>query len=112
LVLLAWTISRRVVRDIDETDRLKDEFLAAISHELRTPMNGIIGALSLLRATDVDDEQQGWLDVANRSAHSMMLSIDDLLQFSELAAGQEQLHTAIFSLRAGLDKLLETQRAE
>lgn len=112
LVLLAWTISRRVVHDIEKSDQLKDEFLAAISHELRTPMNGIIGALSLLRSTGLDEDQGGWLEIASRSANGMMMSIDDLLQFSELAAGQDQLHTGTFRLRPGLEKLLETQRIE
>jgi signal transduction histidine kinase/CheY-like chemotaxis protein len=112
LVLLAWTISRRVVRDIEKSDRLKDEFLAAISHELRTPMNGIIGALSLLRTTGVDEEQKNWIEIASRSANGMMMSIDDLLQFSELAAGQEQLLTSVFMLRPGLERLLESQRPE
>ncbi len=112
LVVLAWTISRQVVRDIEKSDRLKDEFLAAISHEMRTPMNGIIGALSLLRTTSLDEDQLGWLDIANRSASGMMMSIDDLLQFSELAAGQGQPHIARFRLRPGVEKLLEACRIE
>ena len=112
LGVLAWAISARVLREVNRSDRLKDAFLSAISHELRTPMNGIIGALSLLRATTLDREQVSWLDVANRSASSMMSSIDDLLQFSELMAGQEALHVGEFRLRGGLTRLLAALRPE
>ena len=112
LVMLAWGISRKVLRQISESDRLKDEFLAIISHELRTPMNGIMGALSLIRGTGLNDEQQHWVDVANRSANGMMMSIDDLLQFSEVSAGKGGSNLAAFRLRGGVEKLLESQQVE
>ncbi len=109
---LAWFISARVVKAINRSDRLKDEFLGTISHELRTPMNGVIGALSLLQSTGLDEDQKDWLEVANRSAGNMMMSIDDLLQFSELMAGQGPLQLGEFRLRTGLEKLLATLRPE
>lgn len=112
LLLLAWIIANRVLREITRGDRLKDEFLGAISHELRTPMNGVVGALSLLRTTALNEEQQSWLELARRSASGMLMSIDDLLQFSELAAGREALHLGEFRLRTGLVRLLETLQPE
>ena len=110
LVVLAWFVARKVLRDINESDRLKDEFLATISHELRTPMNGIIGAHSLLHETGLDKDQQYWLDVANRSSSDMILTIDDLLQFSELSAGKAQLSIGEFQLRDQLEKLVNDFR--
>ena len=112
LVVLAWLVSRRVVRDVNESDRLKDEFLATISHELRTPMNGIVGAHSLLRETGLDENQQYWLEVANRSSNNMVMTIDDLLQFSEFSAGKAKLVLNEFQLRTKLDLLLNDIRPD
>lgn len=112
LVVLAWLVSRRVLRDVNESDRLKDEFLATISHELRTPMNGIVGAHSLLRETGLDENQQYWLEVANRSSNNMVMTIDDLLQFSEFSAGKAKLVLNEFQLRTKLDLLLNDIRPD
>jgi len=112
LGLLAWTISVRVLVEINRSNRLKNEFLATISHELRTPMNGIIGALNLLRSGSLTPEQSSWVGVASRAASAMMMSIDDILQFSEILSGQSARHDAEFDLRAALEKLLATFRPE
>lgn len=112
LVLLAWMVSRRVLMSINESDRLKDEFLATISHELRTPMNGIIGAHSLLSSTTLNDEQYQWLEVARHSSNGMIHLIDDLLQFSEISARREAPLLQPFQLRPGVEALLESFRFE
>ena len=106
LLLLAWVISVRVLREIDRSNRLKDEFLGTISHEMRTPMNGIIGSLNLLSKVDLSPDQQVWLDAASRSADSMMLSIDDILELSEIMSGREQVELAPMRLRPIVDKVL------
>ena len=112
LGLLAWTISVRVLVEINRSNRLKNEFLATISHELRTPMNGIIGALNLLRSGSLAPEQSSWVGVASRAASAMMMSIDDILQFSEILSGQSARHDVEFDLRAALEKLLATFKPE
>ncbi|RLT94502.1 response regulator [Ketobacter sp.] len=112
LLLLAWIISVRVLREINRTNRLKDEFLGTISHEMRTPMNGIIGSLNLLSKVDLTEDQRVWLDAATRSAGAMMLSIDDILELSEIMSGREQVEVAAVRLRPLLDKLLVTYRPE
>ncbi|MBA53646.1 MAG: hypothetical protein CMK89_04260 [Pseudomonadales bacterium] len=94
LLILAWVISVRVLREIERTNRLKDEFLGTISHEMRTPMNGIIGSLNLLSKVELTPDQRVWLEAASRSADSMMLSIDDILELSEVMSGREQVDLA------------------
>ena len=75
-----------------EADRLKDEFVALISHDLRTPLTSIIGYTELAREevpdAPLDDERRGYLEVVARSAERLLRLVDDLLFVARLQAGK------------------------
>src|SRR5579872_2543000 len=68
----------------EAASRLKSEFLTNISHELRTPMNGIIGMTSVLLDTEVTADQRECLDTVRLSADSLLTLLNDLLDFSKI----------------------------
>lgn len=77
---------------VAETEaRVKAEFLAVMSHEVRTPMNGVLGMAELLAATRLDAEQRDHVDVLEASAQSLLAVLDDILDYSKLDAGRVQL---------------------
>lgn len=75
-----------------EADRLKDEFVALISHDLRTPLTSIIGYVELALDDDIepplDDERRNFLQVVARSSDRLLRLVDDLLFVARLQAGQ------------------------
>jgi signal transduction histidine kinase len=75
-----------------EADRLKDEFVALISHDLRTPLTSIIGYVELALDDDVepplDDERRSYLAVVSRSSERLLRLVDDLLFVARLQAGR------------------------
>jgi len=86
-------------RELAESNRLKDEFLSNISHELRTPMMGVMGALELLPGSDTPEELQQYQHIATGSARDMMRLVNNILVLSELRAGKLRLQDQRFSLR-------------
>jgi signal transduction histidine kinase len=86
--------AQRLERALDaakEADRMKSEFLSNVTHELRTPMNGVLGVAQLLRLTKLDAEQSELVDVLEVSASAQMALIADLLDFTCLESGHRTL---------------------
>jgi PAS domain S-box-containing protein len=79
--------------------RLKSEFLANTSHEVRTPLNGIMGMTYLLMGTSLDERQQLWLQTIQNSAGALLTILNDILDFSKIEAGMMAIEAVPFSLR-------------
>lgn len=81
-----------------EAQKAQELFMANISHEIRTPLNGITGMAGLLGSTPLNNEQQEFLDGIRESAESLMILINDLLDFSKISAGKLNLEKIEFNL--------------
>lgn len=102
--------SARRLEEALAADRSKSEFLANVSHDLRTPMNGIIGIAQLLRRTSLDERQDRMLGILLSSAAAQMTLIDNLLDIGRIEAGMRTLDEAPFdparTVREALDILM------
>jgi two-component system sensor histidine kinase/response regulator len=86
----------------------KSEFLARVSHEIRTPIHGIMGTLDLLQDTELEFEQREYVNMALSSANSLLAVINDILDFSKVEARQLELEETDFDLRTTLERAIET----
>lgn len=82
----------------------KDVFLANISHEVRTPLNGIIGMLTLLEDTTLNSEQKDYIDMTRECSFNLMTIVNDILDFSKLEAGKLTLDIKCIYLRRCIEK--------
>ncbi|UVJ43437.1 response regulator [Pseudomonas sp. LS1212] len=92
-------------QQLANSNRLKDEFLATVTHELRTPMNGVIGSLELMQTVPLGPELAQYQQTAAGSARDMMRMVDDILILTELQAGKLYPQREAFSLRGVLESL-------
>ena len=77
----------------------KSQFVATISHELRTPMNGILGMAYLLTNTPLNRTQQEYIDTINHSAQNLLLLINDVLDISKIEAGGLKIEHKPFDIK-------------
>ena len=94
---------------------VKDQFLATMSHEMRTPLHGILGLARLLldRLPDrpgVLHESRHQIELVERAGEHLLHIINDVLDFSRIEAGKLQIQHAAFDLRNLLDEIVELQR--
>lgn len=69
----------------------QSRFLATMSHEIRTPMNGVIGFIQLLKATPLETSQREYLDIVDQSTRSLLVIINDVLDYSKIVADQLEI---------------------
>jgi signal transduction histidine kinase/DNA-binding response OmpR family regulator len=90
----------------------KSEFLANISHELRTPMNGLLGMLDLVLDSSMGGEQREQVEIAQRCAYSLLDLLNDILDLSKIEAGRMILEKVPFNLRAVAEDCVRAQGAK
>lgn len=111
------TLLRSLHRSTEEARRAnaaKSRFLATMSHELRSPLNGIIGMAELIRNSRLSPEQREYAEVIHTSAQTLSLLVDEVLDISAIEAGKLQRKESEFNLRevtGRLEKMLKPQAA-
>ena len=94
-------------REAMESNRLKSQFLANISHEVRTPLNAILGYTKTLQKDITDTQQRLYVDTIEQSTNSLLAIIGDILDFSKIEAGKLNLESNHFNLKALLDDVYQ-----
>ena len=94
----------------EQANRAKTEFLANISHELRTPMNGILGMSDLALDTPLDAEQREYLLTIQSSGNALLRLINDLLDFTRTESGQLAVEEVSFNLQETVRQTLRPLR--
>ena len=109
--LASIAIQNRVLSDAREANRLKDEFLGTLSHELRNPLNALAGWVSMLRGPSSDgDGRERAIATIERNTKLLARLVDDLLDVSRIATNRLVLSTKATSLDVVAREVVESVR--
>jgi hypothetical protein len=103
--------ARRARRAAERASAEKSDFLAFVSHEVRTPLNGVLGTLSLLLDTPLDAEQRAYAETARRSGETLLWTVNELLDLSRIEAGKLELEELAFDPAQPVREVLSLQAA-
>ena len=95
-------------QDAEVANKTKSDFVANISHELRTPMNAVLGMLQIALDEPLPNALRDYLSTAVESAEHLLLILNDLLDFSRMEAGRFELDPEPFSLRETIENAMKT----
>ena len=89
---------KKAIKDADEANQARGRFLANVSHEMRTPLNGVIAMADVLRETRLNESQREIVDTLGTSAHLLLAQIEDVLDMAKIEAGRVQIENMPFDL--------------
>ncbi len=82
--------------EVEQASRAKSSFLATMSHEVRTPLNGVLGIINLLKDTPLTAEQAEYVETVRYSGETLLTMLNDILDFSKMEAGKFDLEDVSF----------------
>ncbi len=88
--------------------RAKSDYLATLSYQIRTPLNGVLGLSGLLLETNVDKEQREYLELVKDSGENLLQVINDIFDFSKIETGNFELEENYFSLNQCVEEIVKT----
>lgn len=106
-----------ILRDVSERfeiERIKDEFISTVSHELRSPLTSIKGSMGLIlagAAGEISDKSRRMLEIAHRNADRLVLIVNDILDLEKIAAGRMQFHFDTSDLREVAQEAIQGNQA-
>jgi PAS domain S-box-containing protein len=96
---------KRAKEEAEAANQAKSDFLANVSHEVRTPMTGIIGMAGLLAESELPPKQREYCEIIRRSSESLLTVINEILDFSKAEAGKVDLEIIDFDLRIAVEEV-------
>lgn len=93
-------------------NQAKSEFLATMSHEVRTPLNGVMGMLQLMESTSLDEEQRQYIATAMESSMNLLRILSDILDISRIEAGKFELVDEHFNINEVISPVVDTYSKE
>lgn len=99
--------AERAREEAETANRSKSAFLAMMSHEIRTPMNGVIGMASLLSSTKLTEEQREYTDTIQNCGESLLVVINDILDYSKIESGKMELEQRDVDVRNCIEEVLD-----
>lgn len=103
---LAMKLEENMV-EAQSANRLKSSFLANMSHEIRTPLNAVIGMTDVLSETDLDENQQYYVDIVSQAGDNLLALINDILDTSKIEAGELKVESKEFAIREVASRAVE-----
>lgn len=98
---------RQSLGELERANEAKSMFFATMSHEIREPMNGVLGMTRLLLETPLSDEQKGYVDAVHFSGQALLTIINDILDLSRMEAGQLKLDRIEFDLKTVVERTID-----
>ncbi|NND77791.1 MAG: response regulator [Flavobacteriales bacterium] len=95
-------------KQFEEIQKYKDRFLAHMSHELKTPLNALLGFAELLADSDLSEEQQEFVEIINSSGNHLLSVVNDILDLTKLEAGKLALNITSFDIHKLLKEINKT----
>ncbi len=94
-----------------QANEAKSLFLANMSHEIRTPLNGIVGFTELLKNTDLNQEQEEYISIIDKSSENLLDIINNILDLSKIESNKIEIENIIFDTAEEFESTVETYGA-
>lgn len=96
------------VKDAQTANKAKTEFLSTMTHQIRTPIGGVVGMIDLLNKTTLDAQQKQYLHALSQSSNALQEIIEDIVDFSRIEKGNISLALQTFQPRPLINSLIHS----